>query len=228
MKFSIVFLLILVAVYAQSASAKVHPHDKVAGAAGAGALLKLKPKVVAGGALVGGALVAKALLLKKPVLIAGGLIAAKLAKKALVVGAGALVAKKLIQAIRAKRPCRRTCANCVRSRTVVRTAQREVTKQEVREAPVVKQAAQRETLQVQQQEATHKIEKRSIADYVNRGFESVSSGIESVGSRLVGFGETFRRGGERLKDVSARSRMAGGFVSDSIRARTYNLLGRNP
>ena len=147
MKIAIFFLVFLVAALSvQSASALPHPSHKLlkaAKAAGAGALL-LKPKLVAGGALVGGALLGKALI-KKPLLIAGGLVAAKLAKKALVVGAGALVAKKLLLKLRAKKPCVRNCANCSRVRTV-ESAQREVTHEKISE-PVVKQVVQRENVQ---------------------------------------------------------------------------------
>ena len=145
MKIAIFFLVFLVAALSvQSASALPHPSHKLlkaAKAAGAGALL-LKPKLVAGGALVGGALLGKALI-KKPLLIAGGLVAAKLAKKALVVGAGALIAKKLL--LRAKKPCARNCTKCSRTR-IVESAQREVTHEKISE-PVVKQVVQRENVQ---------------------------------------------------------------------------------
>ena len=214
MKITITFLIVLLAGFTvQFGSALPHPHHKlhkVVGAAGAGALA-LKPKIVAGGALAGKALLGKALLgkvllgkvlLKKPLLIAGGLVAAKLAKKALLVGAGALAAKKLIRAVRAKKPCRRTCSRCSRVRTV-ESAKREAVREEVR-----------------------KIEKRSIIDYVSRGVERVSTGIESLGTRLSNFGDSLRRGGERVRDVSNDSRLAGAFITDTIRARTGSLLNR--
>lgn len=234
MKITFVFLALLIgALSVEFSSALPHPVHKlkkVAVVAGAGAHHLIKPKVVVGAALVGKALIAKkliggaliggALLLKKPALIAGGVVAAKLAKKALLVGAGALVAKKIIRAIK---PCRRGCTRCSRTRVA---AHREAVREAVRTTEVSEPVVVREVQQpVQQavQEETRKIEKRSITDYVNRGFESVASGIESAGSGLSGLGDTLRRGGERLKDVSNQGRVAGGFVSDTIRSRGANV-----
>ena len=114
MKIQIIFLVALFSILSIQHAFATHllKHKVIAGAAGAGLLLK--PKLIIGGALagkalVGGALIGKALLVPKV------LIAAKVAKKALVIGAGAIVAKKIVKTIHRKKSCRRTCVNCVRS-----------------------------------------------------------------------------------------------------------------
>lgn len=204
MRLSIVLLIALFAIVSisQTGQAKTHTAHRIAAVAGAGAATHkvatvagaathlLKPKLVAGAALAGGALAGKALIAKKvvagallgkalllkPKLIVGGLVAGKLVKKALVVGAGALVAKKLIRSLRQRKPCRR-CRNCVRRRAVV---SRSVETQKA----VVSRSVDT------QKAVSHRIQKRSIFDVVNRGLESVSDRVRGAGNGLQVVGDT--------------------------------------
>ena len=176
MKIQLVLLVALFSILSIQHAFATHllKHKVIAGAAGAGLLLK--PKLTVGGALIG-----KALLLPK-VLIAG-----KIAKKALIVGAGAIVAKKIVKTIHRKKSCRRTCVNCVRS-------------------PV------------------RLLKKRAISDYVNRGFRSVSTGLQNTGIRLRNVGSIFHSTSDRLRNASLTTRVAGILASDRIRTTGSGLV----